>query len=216
MALTTTNGRSSRRLSTMLATRSMAAASSTEVPPNFITITAAPSLCVGKARPQRSRQVTLHLQEFGVEECRPGGAANRVVRENGELVVEHAARTEAPNAYCHAFPAIDVETRLRAIRRLVVDDGLRGCQRKPQLLRRGMELIEGRDDLGGRSFLPQLYGNRLGMAIFDRHAIAVRCHAEGSIFHTAAAQTSQQLARFFLHLFLFFGDVRNYIAEDVE
>jgi hypothetical protein len=38
MALTTTSGDPSNRLATILATRSMASALSTEVPPNFITI----------------------------------------------------------------------------------------------------------------------------------------------------------------------------------
>jgi hypothetical protein len=42
MALTTTMGNCLRRLATMLATRSMASALSTEVPPNFITIMRAP------------------------------------------------------------------------------------------------------------------------------------------------------------------------------
>jgi hypothetical protein len=42
MALTTTKGRSGKRAFTMAATRSMAAASSTDVPPNFMTITASP------------------------------------------------------------------------------------------------------------------------------------------------------------------------------
>jgi hypothetical protein len=42
MALTTTTGDCVRRLPTILATRSMASALSTEVPPNFITIMRAP------------------------------------------------------------------------------------------------------------------------------------------------------------------------------
>ncbi len=61
----------------MAATRSMAAASSTEVPPNFMTITALP--------PEReveallSRQEALHLQKLGVQQSSAGGATNGVV-----------------------------------------------------------------------------------------------------------------------------------------
>src|SRR5271169_3445893 len=88
MALTTTNGRSGRRPFTMLATRSMAVASSTEVPPNFITITAAPPAQGVGDRP--SREIALRFEEFGVEQGRAGSAADGVVREHGELVVENA------------------------------------------------------------------------------------------------------------------------------
>src|SRR5579859_5364518 len=52
-ALTTTTGRSGRRSRTMAATRSMAWASCTEVPPNFITIMGTPggkSVCTAEAR----------------------------------------------------------------------------------------------------------------------------------------------------------------------
>src|SRR5271166_2940897 len=93
MALTTTNGLSDRRPFTMLATRSMAVASSTEVPPNFMTITGAPPVLDVAGR--RSRQVALHLEEFGVEQRRARCAADCIVREHGEFVVENAAGTQA-------------------------------------------------------------------------------------------------------------------------
>src|SRR5271165_4638054 len=135
MALTTTNGRSEIRPFTMLATRSMAVASSTEVPPNFMTITAAPGvpnerrLCarwgggsssknVG-GRP--SRQVALRLEEFSVEQGRSRSAADGVMREHGELVVENAAGAQPSHAHGHAVAAVHIEARLRAVGRIVVD-----------------------------------------------------------------------------------------------
>src|SRR5271165_3870475 len=149
MALTTTNGRSEIRPFTMLATRSMAVASSTEVPPNFMTITAAPGvpnerrLCArrGGAPPSKnvggrpSRQVALRLKEFGVQEGRACRAADGVVREHGELVVQHTARTQPPHAHRHAVAAVNIEARLRAVRRTVIDDRLRRRQRQLELLR---------------------------------------------------------------------------------
>src|SRR5271166_3309626 len=86
MALTTTNGRSGKRAFTMAATRSMAAASSTDVPPNFMTITVSPP--ARKEQALASRQEALHLEKFGVEQGGSSGAADGVVREYGELVVE--------------------------------------------------------------------------------------------------------------------------------
>src|SRR5271157_1850479 len=99
MALTTTNGRSDMRPFTMLATRSMAVASSTEVPPNFMTITAAPPWLDVGGRP--SRQVALCLEEFSVEQRCARRAADGVVRKYGELVIQNAAGTQPAHAHGH-------------------------------------------------------------------------------------------------------------------
>src|SRR5713226_5701974 len=91
MALTNTAGLCSRRALTIPAERSMARASSTEVPPNFITIIGVDSSGSGErgsvwmAERRRlwskiSLQVTLSLQQLGVEQGRPGFHADRVVR----------------------------------------------------------------------------------------------------------------------------------------
>ena len=58
----------------MPATRSMAAADSTEVPPNFMTIMAV--------------EQPFRVHEFGVEDGGAGGAADGVVAQGDELLVE--------------------------------------------------------------------------------------------------------------------------------
>src|SRR5271169_937048 len=110
MALTTTNGRSGKRDVTMLATRSMAVASSTEVPPNFMTITAAPHWSDVGGR--GSRQIALRLEEFGVEQRCSRCTADGVVGEHGELVVQNAAGTQASDRYRHSITAVYVKSRL--------------------------------------------------------------------------------------------------------
>ena len=91
MAETTTTGRRSTRASTMEATRSMAAADSTDVPPNFITIIANPAY----SSPSRNHQ-------FRVQHGRAGGAAHRVVPQRHELLVEHRAGAQAADENGHA------------------------------------------------------------------------------------------------------------------
>src|SRR5271157_1648650 len=147
MALTTTKGRSAKRDFTMLATRSMAVASSTEVPPNFMTITAAPPSQDVAGR--RSRQVALHLQKFGVEQRRACRAADRVVREHGELVVQNAAGTQASDSHRHSITAVHVKPGLRTVGRIVINERLCGRQRQLQLLRSRTEIVERSDDIGG-------------------------------------------------------------------
>src|SRR5579884_680372 len=106
MALTTTTGCCGRRLWTILAARSMAAALSTEVPPNFITSIVPPA----------SIEIAPGLQKFGVQQGGPGRTANGVVRQHGEFPVEHGARTQAADRCRHPVAAIHVEARLRAVR----------------------------------------------------------------------------------------------------
>src|SRR5947209_17570727 len=119
MALTTTTGFCGKRPLTMAATRSMARASSTEVPPNFITIIGVTSFAgrwqtwMRRVRGREARtgraelvekksagqaellwrcsssQIAFGLQQFGVEHGRPGSSADSVVRQHGKFPVEH-------------------------------------------------------------------------------------------------------------------------------
>ena len=91
MAETTTTGFRSARARTMDATRSMAAADSTEVPPNFITITGCfPKMaCEGAValrygfrrgfQPSASVQHPFRVHQLGIQRGRPRGAADGVV-----------------------------------------------------------------------------------------------------------------------------------------
>src|ERR1700760_2768206 len=91
IALTTTNGRSFSRDFTMLIAREMAAASCTEVPPNFITI-------IGPPARASSVEIALRFQELGVQQRRARCAPNRVVRQHRELPVEDAAWTQTSHS----------------------------------------------------------------------------------------------------------------------
>src|SRR5277367_173095 len=89
MALTTTTGRCGKRSFTIAATRSMARASSTEVPPNFITIIGGISSKESRAwkkagarQSPGSFEVALGFQQFGVQHRRAGGATDGIVREH--------------------------------------------------------------------------------------------------------------------------------------
>src|SRR5271157_1151206 len=230
MALTTTNGRSGKRDFTMLATRSMAVASSTDVPPNFMTITAASGspnerrFCArwgGGPPPQDvagrgSRKIALRLEEFGVEQRRSRRAADGVVREHGELVVQNAAWTQASNRYRHSITAVYIEAGLRTVRRIVIDERLRRRQWQLELLRSRTKIVERSYDVGGLRFLPQLHGNRLGVAVLNCYPIAMCRHAESGWLDMITVQSPEQFARLLLHLFFFFGDVGDDIAQNVE
>src|SRR5579863_4390982 len=99
MALTTTTGFCDSRSLTIAATRSMARASSTEVPPNFMTIIGGISSkesrrgkeAVARQGP-RSFEVALSFQQFGVQHGRPRGSTDGIVREHGKLPVQHLTR----------------------------------------------------------------------------------------------------------------------------
>ena len=64
-------------------------------------------------------QLTQAGEQLGVQDGGSGGSANGVVREHGELPVEHAAGAQAADGDGHAVAAIAIEARLRAV-------GLRG------------------------------------------------------------------------------------------
>src|SRR5712671_4837361 len=128
MALTTTTGFCDDRPLTIAATRSIARASSTDVPPNFITIMGVASWQDYESANPRSFRVTiveiaLGLEQFGIQHGRAGGAPNGVVREHGKFPIQHAARPQMPNRRCHARAHINVKARLRTVIRLQVNHG---------------------------------------------------------------------------------------------
>src|ERR671930_1276712 len=137
-ALTTTTGFSGRRSRTMHAARSMAAASSTDVPPNFMMI-------MHEAR--GSIQVSLHLQQFRIEQRRARRPADGIVREHSELPVQQTAGTQPPYAHGHAAATFGVQPRLRTIWRGVVDDWFLGRVGQLQLLRLAAEAAPGLNQL---------------------------------------------------------------------
>src|SRR5712692_11571091 len=131
MALTTTTGFCACRPFTIAAARSIALASSTEVPPNFITIIgdtffaadrrrAAQMEChiriFGRCHPQRTQRSSIEispgLEQFGVEQGRAGRPANGVMRKHGELPIQHATRTQAAYRGRHSVAPVGIEARL--------------------------------------------------------------------------------------------------------
>src|SRR5579883_2735313 len=104
MALTTTTGRLAERPLTMAAVRSMARASSTEVPPNFMTI-----MGTRPRRRARSPQVALRFQQLGAQQSRPRSTTNRLVLKHRELPVEYRAGAEASDRGGQEGSALSVE-----------------------------------------------------------------------------------------------------------
>src|SRR3984885_7685921 len=162
IALTTTTGRSASLPCTICATRSIAFASCTDVPPNFMTI-------IGGNAPLGSRsvspEISLRLEKFGVEQGRASRAANRVMGEHGELPIEHFTLPQASDRRGHAGAKVNVETRLRTIRSRHIKDGLLGCARQAQALRFGAKSVPGGQDLFRGRLLFEPDGNRLGMTV---------------------------------------------------
>src|SRR5579862_3233168 len=107
IALTTTAGFCVRRLFTIVAARSIAIESCTEVPPNFITLIAACTSRAGRIwKTDHSLQVSPHFEQFSVEHGGPGSTADGIVREHGELPVENAARTQTSDGRSHAVSSV--------------------------------------------------------------------------------------------------------------
>src|SRR5262249_20177920 len=159
--------------------RLMASGSATDVPPNFMTTLTTgspgrsglrgtspgarrtfdlpdpPGLHDSPGQPDRaSSQEPLALHQLAVQDRPPGGAANRVVPERDELVVEHRARAQTADGDRHPAAAVDVERRLRAVRLGQVDDRLLRRRRQAELLRPAAEAVPRADDrLGVRVLL---------------------------------------------------------------
>ena len=86
----------------MEATRSMATADSTDVPPNFMTI----MLLI---------QESFGLHQLRVQHRGSGRAPHRIVAERHELPVENRARTQTPDESRHAALALSILARLRTV-----------------------------------------------------------------------------------------------------
>src|SRR5579864_1066698 len=240
----------------MEVTRSIALASSTEVPPNFMTIIGVescersqklhardPSLRLRNGCAQDdaalvghddfvdgailddsalawfrvwSSQVALGLEQFGVQDGGSGSATNRVVREHGELPVENAAGTKASHDRRHAGAGIDVESRLRAIVGLDVDDRTLGSAGKLQFLRLGAVAVPGGNDFVGLGLGLQPNGNGFGVTVFDGDAVALRAHGKGAGNYSRSVDLAEQLASLLFHFFFFITDEGDYVAQNVE
>src|ERR1700741_3410871 len=158
MALTTTTGLFPTRSLTIEAVRSIALASSTEVPPNFMTIIA--HSLAGSYRGQQAKtsiarsellvpirgrktgearthsrgrwpspEISLRLQQLCIEQGRSGRAANRIMRKHGEFPIQHLAGTQTAHRGGHARPTLRVKTRLWTIAGFQVDYRLRRSAR---------------------------------------------------------------------------------------
>src|SRR2546427_2430860 len=140
IAETTTTGRRAARARTIAATRSMAVADSTEVPPNFITIIewrlAAVVSHLGGCPVYPSIQHALRVHQLGIEHGRSRGAADGVVRERNEFIVEHRTRAQPPDERRHATVALGVLARLRPVILRHVGHRL-GPRARPSALLRG-------------------------------------------------------------------------------
>src|SRR5205807_91660 len=165
-ALTTTTGCSCKRSRTIPEMRSMACASCTEVPPNFITIMEAPLAVV-------STDIALGFQQFAVQNGSACGSTNGVVGKNGKFPVKKIAGTQPSYDGSHASAPVDVQSRLRPVGGRVINHRLLRRAGQLQLLGKAAELIPRINNLrrGGR--LVQLDGDRFSMPVFDRYAIAM-------------------------------------------
>src|SRR5258708_19785311 len=148
-ALTTTTGFTASRSRTIAAALSMACASWTEVPPNFITI-------IGARSPSRSTEVSLSVEKLAVQNCSAGRAANHVVREQRKFPVKDIAGPQPSDHGSHAASAIHVKPRLRTVRRGLIDHWLLRRGRQLQFLPQTPKLVPPPDDLSFRHWLTHL------------------------------------------------------------
>src|SRR5437764_175562 len=138
--------------------------------------------------------VSLGLEKFAVENGCTGGAANGVVREHCKFPVKEIAWTQ-PSYYCrHTCSAMNVEPGLRTVRRRIVDYRLFRSAGQLQFLRQTAELApRGNDFFRLRRFL-QLDGNGFSVAVFHRHAVAMRTENDFCRNNARTVQRAQQFA----------------------
>src|SRR5580700_1160025 len=122
MALTTTTGFCASRPLTISAARSMALASCTEVPPNFITIIGRrtsdanfPDQPPPPCSIETSPQITPHFEQFSIQQGRSRRASDSVVGEHGELPIQNAAGPQTTDRGRHPVTRFDVEPGLRPV-----------------------------------------------------------------------------------------------------
>ncbi len=230
IADTTTTGASprSRRPRTIAVVRRIAAASSTEVPPNFITtrvarassarasaLRAALMPAPHRAAPRLHLQLAQPRQHLCVQHRRARRPANRIVREHHELPVQQVALAQPAHGRSHAMPAHPVQPRLRPVGTGVI---------LHRLLRRAGQPLSGerrklrprRQNLLARRLRPQLDADALGVPVLHGHAVAVRAHLRVQQLHASAGKPTQQLAHLFLQLLFLVLDERHHVAQNVQ
>src|SRR5580658_9452514 len=184
MALTTTTGclPCATRPATMAAVRPMAAGSSTEVPPNFMTtrlMRIFPSSSGARGGYGHGLKLAQAGEQLCIQNGGAGGSANGVVREHGELPVEHRAGAQAAHGNGHAVAAVAVEARLGTVGLRSPFDGLIGsCGQL--LTSKGTELSPGGEQVFAghwpAELVAQLDGHAFRVAVFDRHSVALRAY----------------------------------------
>src|ERR671926_406 len=70
-----------------------------------------------------SSNQTFAIHQLGVENRRSGSAANRVVAEDPELVIEDVARHDRPDHHSHSQPPIAIQARLWTLNVIFQNDG---------------------------------------------------------------------------------------------
>src|SRR5215471_10038325 len=214
IAETTTRGRWPAARATIFASLSRAGASSTEVPPNFWTIT-------GRS-PDKSAESVESVEEpfdsrvLGVEDGGPRGAADRVVAEHRELPVEDSAGLEAPHEGRHPPLRVHVAPGLRPLRLGQVVDRPLGGGRQAGDLGVPAELPPRFLEVFGPWLLRQRDRNGFRVAVLDRDAVGHRGDGEVRRDDAIPLGAAEDLDDLALQLFSLFRDVGDDVAEDVE
>ncbi len=202
----------------MAAVRRMATASSTEVPPNFMTTSfmRETAAAVAGSRSAGAAELAQCIEQLGVEDRCAGGAADGVVGEHGELPVERVQGRRRPTVA--AMPPPRMRSRRGCGRSSAATNstGCAGAVGKPMLPASGWNSRQRGQHLFARGGFAKLDGDALGVAVFDGDAVAVRADARGRGLHGVSRQRAEQLQRLVLHLLFFVLDVGNDVAEDVE
>src|SRR5436853_6138435 len=145
MAETTTTGRRSSLPRTISMTRSIASASWSEAPPNFMTIIAF------------SVEIPARLHQFRVKNRRARGASYGVVREDYESDVEYGAGSNTAYDRAHRGARIPVEARLRPLTLIAHDERPSGRGWQLEFLRQRREVRADLRDRLRRRLLRKLY-----------------------------------------------------------
>ena len=121
------------------------------------------------------RTTTENVLTLGPE----GALTGPIRRGDAGTIRRHLDAVESASAETRA---LYVAAGLRTVRRCQIHNWAIGSARQPQLLGLGAKIIPRRDNFLGRGFLFEAHGNRFGVTVFHRHAIALRAHGERSRF----------------------------------
>src|SRR5215469_8123098 len=156
------------------------------------------------------------MHQFGVEDSGTGGATDGVMTQGDEFVIQHRTRAEAADKRRHAALAFGIFARLGTVAFMHIDDRTRRGAGKLAILRHATEVVEGGVQFGQRRLGGQFYGNSDGVAIDHGYAITMRAYGGRQRLDVVAAEFTQDLLGFLLHLFLFAADERNHIGHNVH